>query len=238
MIKILNNKRKSKFSLILITLFIALGFIVFFLVNLSSFFDVSNYWKINDYTIDYAQGYGGIKVDFRISYRNEASFDSNFIFQTISSENVEQIGITNVYYDVYRDTQLIWDNILVFIEPIRYGIDSFIISGVSLHDNISCIGSIEAQFEVEGIVQNEKIEFILSIIMPVNPYEIRNTHLINLIWVGFCLGAIVVVLIGLIYRTIHRWKGEAKYSEVEEKKDREFFEYIGDKLEEIRKGSS
>ena len=74
--------------------------------------------------------------------------------------------------------------------------------------------------------------------MPVNPLEIRYSHLQNSIWVGFGLGIVQLVLIGLIFRTILTWKREATYSEEEKKKDQEFFSYIGDKVKELKKESS
>ena len=173
-----------------------------------------------------------------MSHRIDDSFDSALIFQTISSEDIEEIGITEVSYDIYRDDQRVWYHALNFPEPFTYGIDSFIINDINLHDEISCIGTIDAQFNVEGIVQNETINFIISIIMPVNPLEIRYSHLQNSIWVGFGLGIVQLVLIGLIFRTILTWKREATYSEEAKEKDQEYFNYIGDKVKELKKESS
>ncbi len=232
MVKILTRKRKRKSLLIIIVLCIASGFVLYFLVNLSRFFDVSHYRTINDFTIDYNRGFGGTNLDFQISYRNYASFDSTLIFQTISSEEIEEIGITKVSYDIYRDEELIYYNDLNFPEPFTYRFDSFIINDINIHDNISCIGTINAQFNIGGIVQNETFNFILSIIMPVNPLEIRYSHLQNSLWAGFGLVVAQLVIIGLISRIIMRWKREATYSEEAKKKDQEFFDYIRDKLKE------
>ncbi|MFX0040935.1 MAG: hypothetical protein ACFFCY_16620 [Promethearchaeota archaeon] len=238
MIKILTKARKRKFSLIIITLFIAIGLVFYLFLNLFSIFDVSNYRNFDDFTIDYSQGFGGINVDFRMSYRNEASFGSRLIFQTISSEEIEEIGITKVSYDVYKDELLAFDNELVFSVPVTEGYDIFIITAVALNNNISCIGAIDAEFDVEGIIQYETINFVLNIIMPINPYEIRQSHLINLIWIEFGLGASIAVFIGIILRTIQIWRRESTYTEEEKEKDREYFDYIGDKLEEYKKKSS
>ena len=234
----LAKRRKRKLFLIILVLCIASGFILYFLVNLSSFFDVSHYRTVNDFTIDYSQEYGGTNVDFQMSYSNYAIFDSILIFQTISSEDIEEIGITEVSYEIYRDEELIWYNDLNFPEPFIYRIDSFIIDNIRIHNNISCIGTINAQFNVGGIVQNETINFILSIIMPVNPYEIRYSHLQNSLWAGFGLGILQLVLIGLIFRTILTWKREATYSEEAKEKDQEYFNYIGNKVKELRKEAS
>ena len=230
----LTKKRKRKFFLILIVLCIASGFILYFLVNLSSFFDVSHYRTANDFTIDYSQEYGGTNVDFQMSHRIDDLFDSILIFQTISSEEIEEIGITKISYDIYRDEELIYYNDLNFPEPFTYRIDSFIINNINLHDEISCIGTIDVQFNVEGIVQNETINFTLSIKMPVNPYEIRYSHLQNSLWAGFGLVVVQLVLIGLIFRTILTWKREATFSEEAKEKGKEYFNYIGDRLKELK----
>jgi len=116
-----------------------------------------------------------------------------------------------------------------------YGIEFFSISNISLHDNISCIGTIDAQFNVSGIMQNERIEFILSMIMPVNPLEIKQVYLMNLIWAEFGLSILIGVLFIYLFRTIQILRREATYTEEEEKKDREFYDYLGDKLDEFKK---
>ena len=121
-----------------------------------------------------------------------------------------------------------------FPEPFTYRIDSFIINNINLHDEISCIGTIDVQFNVEGIVQNETINFTLSIKMPVNPYEIRYSHLQNSLWAGFGLVVVQLVLIGLIFRTILTWKREATFSEEAKEKGKEYFNYIGDRLKELK----
>lgn len=238
MIKILTKQRKRKLSLILIALFIALGVNLYFFVNLFNIFDVTHYRTNDDFTIDYNQGFGGINVDFRITHDRFAQFDSILIFQTISSEDVEEIGITEVSFDVYRDERLIWYNDLDFTDPVKYDYDSFVIVGIHLHDNISCRGAIKAKFNVEGIVQNETINFILSIIMPVNPLEIRDVYFWNLIWIEYGLGVLLIVLIGFITKIIQTWRREATYTEEEKIRDDEFWEYIDEKLEKFKKDSS
>ena len=208
---------------------------LYFFINLFIIFDVSNYRRVNNFTIDYSQGFSGINVDFRLSYLYDTSFNARLIFQTISSPDIKKIGITDVHYDIYRDSQHIWYKDLVFPEPIMYGIEFFSISNISLHDNISCIGTIDAQFNVSGIMQNERIEFILSMIMPVNPLEIKQVYLMNLIWAEFGLSILIGVLFIYLFRTIQILRREATYTEEEEKKDREFYDYLGDKLDEFKK---
>jgi hypothetical protein len=193
---------------------------------------------VNNFTIDYSQGYGGVSVDFRMSYRIYASFNSRLIFHTISSQNIEVIGITKINYDIYRDHQHIWYNDFDFIEPILSGIDSFVLSGINLHNNVSCRGTVDVQFNVSGVVQYEKINFALNIIMPVNPYEIRQVYLMNLIWGEYGLGIVTFILLGLIVRTVQMWRREATYTEEDKKMDENFYNYLVDKLNKQRKESS
>jgi hypothetical protein len=201
-------------------------------------FDVENYQTEDDFTIDYSEGYSGVNINFQISYRNYASFDSLLIFQTISSDNVEEIGITRVSFDVYSDNALVWLNDFDYDPPVTYEYDSFVIGGIGQNDNISCFGTIKAKFNVGGIVQNETIPFILSIIMPVNPLEIRDVYLMNLIWVEYGLGILLLVLVVSTFKTIQLWRREATYTIDEKKRDREFWDYIDDKLKEYKKDPS
>ncbi len=238
MIKILTKKRKRRLSLVLIALFVALAFNLFFFINLFRIFDVTRYRATDDFTISYNQGFGGIEVDFRMTHSRFAQFDSILIFQTKSSEDIEEIGITEVSYDIYIGNRIIWYQDLDFTEPVKYDYDSFILSGIHKHDNISCIGAINAKFNVEGFVQNETINFVLSIIMPVSPLEIRDIYFFNLIWIEYGLGILLIVLIGFITKIIQTWRREATYTEVEKKRDEEFWEYIDEKLEKFKKDSS
>ena len=238
MIKILTKKRKRRLSLILIIFIIALGVNLYFFINLFRIFDVTHYRTNDDFTIDYGQEFGGINVDFRMTHSRFVQFDSILIFQTISSGDVEEIGITRVSFDIYRGNQLIWYNDLDFTEPVKYDYDSFILNGIHRHDNISCIGVIDAKFNVEGIVQNETINFLLNIIMPINPLEIRDIYFWNLIWIEYGLGVLLLVFIGLIFKTIQTIRREASYTEEEKKRDEEFWDYIDDKLEQFKKKDS
>lgn len=238
MIRILTKKKKRRLSLILIALIIVLGITFYFFINLFNIFDVTNYRTDDDFTIEYNEGYGGINVDFRITHVRFALFDSILIFKTISSNNIEEIGITKVSFEVYRDEELVWFNDLEFTEPIIYDYDSFYINNVHLHDNISCIGEINTEFNVSGIVQYETINFRLNIIMPVNPLDIKDVYFWNLIWIEYGLGVILVVLIGFITKIIQTWRRGAKYIEEEKIRDEEFWEYVDEKLEKFKKDKS
>ncbi len=238
MIKILSKKKKRIYAISVILLFIASGFTLYFFINLFSIFDVQHYQTSDDFIVNYSEEYGGINVDFQIAYRNYASFDSLLIFRTISSANIEEIGITRVFFDIYSDTSLVWYNDLEFTPPVTNEYDSFVIGGIREYDNITVTGSINAQFNVEGIVHNETINFVLWIIMPVNPIEIRDVYFMNLIWIEYGLGILLLVLVLLTFKTIQIWKREATYTDDEIERDKEFWDYIDDKLKKYKKDSS
>ena len=234
----LNKKKKRKLLLTIILSIIASCIVLSLFFILPQSLDVSNYRSTNDFIIEYSEGFSGVNIDFRMSHRIENSFDTLFIFQTISSADIEEIGITEVTYDIFRDEDLIWVHSLDFTDPLTYGYNSFVLQNIGLNNNISCRGTINAQFNVVGIIQEETFDFILNIIMPINPYEIRNTHLLNSIWIYSGLGIGLLVLIGLIYRTANTWRREVKYSDEEIKKDRDYFDYISYKVKESKKNSS
>jgi len=237
LIEILPKKRKRYFITVVIVLFIATGFNLYFFINLFNIFDVQNYKTNDNFTVDYGEGYGGVNVNFQISHRYFADFDSLLIFRTISSANIEEIGITGISYDIYSDNTVVWFHDFDYTSPVTYDYDSFVIGGINQYDNISCFGTIKAQFNVEGIIQNETIPFILSIIMPVNPLEIRDIHMMNLIWVEYGLGILLLVLLGSIFKTIQILRREVTYKHDEIKRDKEFWDYIDDKLNQFKKES-
>ncbi len=229
---------KKKLSLKIIILIISTGIVLSLFFILPNYFDVSNYRTTNDFTIEYSEGFSGVNVDFRMSHRIGDSFDTLLIYQTISSADIEQIGIIDMIYDVYRDEDLIYFNDLDFTEPRIYGYNSFIFPNIDQYNNISCSGTIRAQFNVSGIIQEETFNFVVSIIMPVEPIEIRNQYLLNsiLIYTGLSFG--LLILIGLIYRNITTWKHEIRYTDEEIKKDKEFFDYLSSKAKQGKKNSS
>ncbi len=235
MIKILTKNKKRQYLLLIIALCLASGFLLYLLIDLSNILNFTNYRTEENYVAGYSPGYGGVNVAFHLDYRRDDTFDSTIYFHTISSQDVEAIGITRVDYDIVRDGNLIFFDEFLFSEPVANLDNFFVVQDVSLHDNISCIGMIDAKFDVEGIVQNETFGFSLSIIVPVNPVEIRNSYLLGFIWAEFGVGAGFVFCVGFTYRIVRIWRIEASFPEEERKKDREFFEYIGNNLETRRK---
>ncbi|MFX1570966.1 MAG: hypothetical protein ACFFCV_21715 [Promethearchaeota archaeon] len=234
----LDKKKKRKLLLKLLLSIFASGIVLSLFFILPHYLDVSNYRSTNDLIIEHNEGFSGVNIDFRMSHRIGNSFDTLLIYQTISSADIEEIGITDITYDIYRDEDLIWIDDLDFSEPMMYVDRSLILQNIGLYNNITCIGTIKAQFNVEGTSQEETFDFVLSIFMPVNPHEIRSTYLLNSIWIYTGLGFGLLVLIGLIYRTTNEWRREIKYSDEEIKKDRDYFDYISYKVKENKKKST
>lgn len=229
----ISAKRKKNRIIIIIILIIASGFDLFLIFNLYNIFDVRHYNTKKNYTIDYSQGTGGIWLGFYLSHEVGDQFSGNLVFKTTSSGDVEVVGISSFNFNVYKDEDLSGSGYNTFIEPIEYYNYPLIINAVEKNHNISCRGNVDMKFNVGGVIQNETINFEISIIMPIDPAEIVNLHDISLFWVEILLIISLIVMISYIGKIIISEKRKSRYSKEMKKRDEKFWDYIRKKSEEL-----
>lgn len=232
-IKISAERNKNRKIIFMMILIIASGIDLFFIFNLYNIFGVGDYETKKNYTIDYSQGTGGIKLGFYLSHNVADQFSGNLVFRTTSSGDVEVVGISTFNFNVYRDEYLSGSGVCNFTEPVEYYNYPLIINAVEKNHNLSCRGDVDVKFDVGGVIQNETIHFEISIIMPIDPIEIRNLYDISLFGVEILLIIILIAMIGYIGKIIISEKRKSRYPEEMKKRDEKFWDYIHNKSEEL-----
>ena len=116
--------------------------------------------------------------------------------------------------------------------PITYYYYFCTLTNIFQDQNISCKGNANVKFNVGDIVQNETINFEINIKLPKNLVEQRYNQGITLIWIEVFLVFIQIAIIGFIVKIIITYNRESRITEKDRKRDEEFWDFIGKKVEE------
>lgn len=185
-----------------------------------------------DYTIDYSQGSGGIDIDFQLVHNKSNYFFSHLIYKTTSTGDVEDIGIVHFDFDVEVNEIFRQSQERTFIDPVTYYDHSFSLPNIFKGDLITCIGEVDVKFDVNDIIQNETINFEISIEITIDPSGSSWESELNLIWIEVLLISILIIMIGFIFKIIKIIRYEVTYPVEEKKRDEEFLEFIKKKTKE------
>jgi hypothetical protein len=227
-----SQRNTGKLWLFLIILLISVGVIFYYVINIFTILGKNQFDTHKDYTIDYSQGSGRIYIDFQIKYDSENSFLSKIVFQTTSTGDVEEIGISYFSFNVFVDVNFRSTEQENFIDPVTTYDYLFSISGIYKNNIILCEGYFDVKFNVNDVVQNETINFNLSIKMPIEPNQIFFESDLPAIWIEMILFISLAVIAIFISKTIKKLRYEIIYPEKHKKRDDEFWDYIRKKAEE------
>ncbi|MFX0082487.1 MAG: hypothetical protein ACFE94_12125 [Candidatus Hodarchaeota archaeon] len=181
--------------------------------------------------VNYSEGSGGLRVNLRIDYQEEERYSGTLTLHTTSNGDVENIGISYIYYYIYVNSMTSKFNERNLNPPITSFSTNytFYFDG---DDNITVVGNAIAKFNVQGIVQNETINFDVSYFVPLSPSEISYQTEYPLIWLEVLDIVCMIVLIYAIVKIVKSIKHDLLYTEEEKKKDEAFFKYIKEKERE------
>lgn len=185
-----------------------------------------------DYTIDYSQGSGGIDIDFQLVHNKSNYFFCHLIYKTTSTGDVEEIGIVHFDFDILVNAMFRQSQERTFIDPVTYYDHSFSLPNIFKGDLITCIGEVDVKFDVNDIIQNETINFEISIEITIDPSGSSWESELNLIWIEVLLISILIIMIGFIFKIIKIIRYEVTYPVEEKKRDEEFLEFIKKKTKE------
>lgn len=118
--------------------------------------------------------------------------------------------------------------------PVRIYDDSFLMY-LYRNDRIVCTGSLDAIFEVEGIPQNETINFEISIILPINILSYSYEIHFPLVWLEIIILIVIFVFLYLSFRIVKSILHELRYVDNVKEKDTEFFKYMKKRNDPPRK---
>ena len=227
-------RKLKRLYLTLTILLIASGTSIFFILNLFEIFgsiDLS-FKTSENYTVIYPQGSGNLRIDWELNYEGDNDYMSELTYITTATGNVEEIGMT--YYELYVYVNYYYRRVMYLnlSQPSTNYHHSFGLNYLLKDDVVDCTGYIDVQFNVSDVIQEETINFDLSITIPTDTgarlYEIDLT----LIWVDVLLIVglgVMIIYIAITIKTIQR---DRMLTEDDRRRDEEFFEFIKEKSEE------
>jgi len=143
----------------------------------------------------------------------------------ITEGDVEDIGIINISYSVYINSDHFADQDDSLGVPVRIYDDSFLMY-LYRNDRIVCTGSVDAIFEVEGIPQNETINFEISTILPINILSYSYEIHFPLVWLEIIIFVVIFVFLYVSFRIVKSILHELRYVDNIKEKDTKFFTYM------------
>jgi len=205
------------------------------LFNIIDLLGIGDFNLEDDYIFTYSEGSGRLGIILSVDYQEGSSpggitrrFIGTLTLYTTSDENVQNIGISYVYYFILINNGASKFNERDLNPPITsYSIDYTFY--LDKGDNITCEGVAIAKFNVQGIIQNETVNYDISILVPMSPSEITYQLGYPIIWLEVLDIAFIIALIYAIVRFGKSIKHDLKYTEEMRKKDEKFFRYIKEK---------
>lgn len=201
--------------------------------NLSELLGIGNYKDSKDYSDNLGVGTGGINTNFILSLTGWDRYRGTVIFNVISSGSVEEIGITNIDYNIYKGSLIMahYDN--SFSVP-RLSFENAHTLNLDKNDEVICQGNVVIEFLVGGIAQQTAQSFELPIIITISSAEIDYTWNITKIWLQIFDYIVIFALALLLIKVISSIKFEKQYTPEMRKDDEEFFERIKENIEKKR----
>lgn len=227
-------KRLKRLYLFLSILLIVSGTSIFFILNLFELFSFSDITlKASDtYTVNYPQGSGNLHVDIKLTQEQGNDFRSENNYIITATGDVEEIGIT--YYELYVYVNYYFRRIehLNLSQPSTNYYNSFGLNNLKKEDIVEYIGYVHVQFNVTDVIQEETINFDLSMTVPIDTGSRIYDIYLTLIWIEVILIIGLGVTIIYIARTIKMIRRERLLTKDDRLRDEDFFEFIKEKSTE------
>ena len=184
------------------------------------------YYSVEDNFVNvYPEGTVGINVRLSINHQEGSQYHGIGTISTISSGNIEGVGISNLTYSINVNSGLLrygnenWDPSIN-----NYKIE--FTTSLSKDDNVTLKGSAYISFEISGIPQTDMINYAVSDLILFSVVEIYNNWEVLLIWVEVFYVIFIIILGFAAYRIYKRIRFNLWYTEDMKKKDEEFFEIL------------
>jgi len=213
---------------------VVLSFVLLFLatpaiLNFDEFFGIGYFRTDKDYRTTYSDGYGEVNMDLQLERSREYRYSYYLSCYFSSGEDVVIIGMTRLNYTIS-----VKGSIISYRE---YDFDPLIeqytrVSTVLLRKDEPIVwsGSAEVLFLSNSIVQNETIEFILGITIPLSEEDYYNMDLTS--YVGFFLWVIAFIMVPVILNFIFQPNFGVPLDEEMRKKHKKYFDFFKKNQEE------
>jgi hypothetical protein len=188
------------------------------------------FFKRDNYNISYSEGNGGISVLLLLNHDWDDTFYLSLRFTTTNTGDVEPVSINSVNYEVFINNNFLVERQDILEIPELYYEDLFLVDLVR-RDEISCIGVANVSFLVDGILQNEIIDFEINYIMPVN----FSGFYYELEYPLYLLQFLLIIIIGLssllLIKIIRSMITDLRITEESQEKDEKFYSFVRSKIE-------
>ena len=196
-----------------------------FIFNLKVYLGIGYYSVEDNFVNVYPEGTGGINVRLSINHQEGHQYHGIGTISTISSGNIEGIGIRNLTYSIHVNNHLRtfgnenWD-------PSVNSYKIELTTSLYKDDNVTLKGSAHISFEISGIPQTDTINYTVSDLILFSATEISNNWNVLLVWVEIFYIIFIIILGFAAYRIYKRIRSNLWYTEEMRKKDEEFFEVL------------
>ena len=213
---------------------VALSFLLLLLAtpavfNFEEFFGIGYYRTDKDYRTTYSDGYGEVNMDLQLERSREYRYSYYLSCYFSSGEDVEIVGMTHINYTI----SVKGSTVSVRLEDWDPAIEQYTREATVLlkyNEPIVWSGSAEIQFISNSIVQNETIEFILGITIPLSSEDYYNLDLTS--YVGFFLWVMAFIVVPVTLNFIFQPNFGVPLDEEARKKHKKYFDFFRKKQEE------
>jgi len=215
------------FSIVLTLFLLALATPAVF--NFDDYFSIGYFRTDKDYRIDYSDGYGQVNMDFQLEHSREDRYSYYLSCYFSTGEDVEIVGITGFNFTISVIGSIVSSRVINFDPPIeQYTRASTVL--VKKTEPIIWSGSAEVKFISNSIVQNETIEFLLGITIPMGDQDYYNLDLTS--YTVFFLWIFAFLVIPLTLNAIFQPHFGIPLDDETRKNQKKYFDFFKKNQEE------
>ncbi len=233
MLNKLKKSEKISFIATIILLIALIGFIPIVL-NIKSLLGIGYFSFGKNYISEYPEGTVGINVKITIRHLEGNRCRGSILVRPISSGNIDIYGITQIQYVIKKNNHYNSVENTNVNSATQIWSRLFYIS-VREYDNISCTGTTEIRYGVNGLEQTAAYNFDISYIIPISVSSISYLWDMPLIWLNFLYFIFLFVVIFFLVRQYRHIKFIYRYSEEMKERDEIFFKAISEKRQYKKK---
>ena len=225
-------KQKSRNYLFVLS--IALTFLVLALLtpvvfNFEEYLNIGYFRTDKDYRIDYSDGYGEVNMDMQLEHSRNNRYSYYLSCSFSSGEAVEIVGMTHLNYTIRVEGFTISTGLYDYDPPtVQYTHEATAL--LDKNKAFTWSGYAEVKFISNSIVQNETIEFSLSIIIALGNQDYSNFDLIS--YVVFFSWILAFLVVPLTLKFFIQPQFGISWDAETRKKQKKYFDYFKKSQEE------
>lgn len=194
-------------------------------IYLYTYFSKREFYNENSYLKEYSEGQGGLHIYFKIG-PSEYQCYAHLYFTPFSQGDVEIIGLSRIRYTIYRNEGIASRDDNNFLPPVSSWVAYKSINRIFQNDNITVIGNALVKFQINETIYNEKFNYVITIIPPLDISGGLYTQKLPMIWAEFGIILGILTSCGFSAGTISKIRREFRYKPDMKEKDEEFFRYL------------